>query len=911
MGADQRRCGTVGSVGYPDERLGLLPRLHKLAGGQALSAALRLDGQALRFHLGTSLADLRIPLAVDVQLEDALGAAVRDLLFLLVLRHRAALRADEYDRFLLLDGFDPQRHRPASFGPPSTVARQGVAVAFNEGPELHPALDSGTLAGWIGQGRPGRTLVGLLHSLLRRAVEEERETEGREPTPYLALLALRTRLPERVQTELKAIPLAAPAGRVLQGAVAAGLLIALRLAARESGALDSPSGARSAAALTPLLWLAGGRLFAGSALQAYGVALNDSLPRIDELAIRLERARGPDDAVAAAEAFIDEVPAAQALAARAVAHASVRRELLMLLRLVEAGRGASLQLDGLSPAQLYGQPLALERTLATPERRKELAARLKVVARAVARSADRARIEELGKVVADYREEDPARCLPRGEPARTFSRALAALALDTLFERLCGKAQAALLLRTGEEREGGIHEEHERGRLYLLSADGPILLAKARPPSMGHLFCDVKDFTRRTAFLKEAVVADFLSREFYGPILTAAARHYRGAGHLGDRGGITLNNLLGDAITFSGDVVSLLELAQDIRKAIGSYARRLDAEASSAVVARVSSQIEERFAGRRAELASESQAALEAAAANPARADLRHRAEELERNRARLDEDLESELSLASGEKLEAGIFISYGAAPEVATFDDAVFGPIRVSIAEKINESARGTARNGAVRARIDALVAGARASRGRPDVTCPFAVAIGQPLVLPVTAAEESDVRACLARGERNVAEGILQECVRRSLDELGARLGPSGEARGGDIYNGGAALSEEALEAYVAARGKEMLFVRRTLPLGELHRELQQRFVFPQANLPLIAAVAHTTGGLQELFVHVGRALFKGFEKAGGLGVWELIAPESELFSLLALHHVPAWLREEEEAGDGVRPRAMSAP
>src|SRR5438132_6200992 len=100
-----------------------------------------------------------------------------------------------------------------------------------------------------------------------------------------------------------------------------------------------------------------------------------------------------------------------------------------------------------------------------------------------------------------------------------------------------------------------------------------------RVPQMGHLFCDVKDFTRRTAFLKEAVVADFLSREFYSPILTAAARHYRGASHLGDRGGITLNNLLGDAITFSGDVVALVELAQDIRTAVQSYSRRLEAEA--------------------------------------------------------------------------------------------------------------------------------------------------------------------------------------------------------------------------------------------------------------------------------------------------------------------------------------------
>jgi len=38
----------------------------------------------------------------------------------------------------------------------------------------------------------------------------------------------------------------------------------------------------------------------------------------------------------------------------------------------------------------------------------------------------------------------------------------------------------------------------------------------------------MKDFTKRTAFLKEAVVADFLSREFYGPILTAAARQAQG-----------------------------------------------------------------------------------------------------------------------------------------------------------------------------------------------------------------------------------------------------------------------------------------------------------------------------------------------------------------------------------------------
>src|SRR5207244_10769778 len=132
-------------------------------------------------------------------------------------------------------------------------------------------------------------------------------------------------------------------------------------------------------------------------------------------------------------------------------------------------------------------------------------------------------------------------------------------------------------------------------RLCLIRAEGRrILRARTQALQMGHLFCDVKDFTRRTAFLKEAVVADFLSREFYTPILTAAARHHHGAGHLHDKGGIYLNNLLGDAVSFSGDVTALVALAHDIRRALNSYARRLDSESSSEVVAKRIASIEQR-----------------------------------------------------------------------------------------------------------------------------------------------------------------------------------------------------------------------------------------------------------------------------------------------------------------------------
>src|SRR5262249_39286397 len=205
---------------------------------------------------------------------------------------------------------------------------------------------------------------------------------------------------------------------------------------------------------------------------------------------------------------------------------------------------------------------------------------------------------------------------------------------------------------TGAETEGGVPVEHEGGKLYLFSIEEkPILMGRSRTPQMGHLFCDMKDFTKRTAFLKETVVADFLSREFYGPILTAAARHAQGAAHLADKGGIYLNNLLGDAVSFSGDIVGLLELAQDIRAALASYGRRLDKEGSREAVAKAISSIEQKFQIRRQQLAAAAKSAQEAQrrgtmdplSGEPPAARLRSLQAEL----VRLDEERANEIALA------------------------------------------------------------------------------------------------------------------------------------------------------------------------------------------------------------------------------------------------------------------------
>ena len=274
---------------------------------------------------------------------------------------------------------------------------------------------------------------------------------------------------------------------------------------------------------------------------------------------------------------------------------------------------------------------------------------------------------------------------------------------------------------------------------------------------------------------------------------------------------------------------------------------------------------------------------------------------------SRLEEERESEIALAAGEKLEAGIFISYGAAPEVATFEDHVFGSIKVAIAEKINESARGTARNGGVRARVDSLVKQARASQGRAELCCPFAVCVSQPLSIPVPAEAELAVRGCLQEGDLERAELMLQESVRQFVARLAQDPGLPG---GGDIYNGGAALSEEALRAYVDARGGELTFLRRRLPVTSLHPSITERFVFPMQALQLVAAVSPDSQGLHELYVHVGRALFKGLEKTGGLGVYEMVPPNSALFALLAQHHLPGWLVEHERGEGEEQPRSEAA-
>ena len=116
--------------------------------------------------------------------------------------------------------------------------------------------------------------------------------------------------------------------------------------------------------------------------------------------------------------------------------------------------------------------------------------------------------------------------------------------------------------------------EYEAGRIYRFSGDQKPFLMHAQKKKEGHLFVDLKGFTRRTKRSGSHVMADFLKYYFYVPILESAKKHYLRIGREPSLG-IELNNLLGDAIIFSGNLVALVSLAKDIQRISSDYKRKL------------------------------------------------------------------------------------------------------------------------------------------------------------------------------------------------------------------------------------------------------------------------------------------------------------------------------------------------
>jgi len=847
-------------------------RLRILAEARAQGEGfLTLDPGRLRFQLGTSLADLRVPVDLAGDATTIVRNAVDQAGLLLTTHHGRFVPPEELDRLYLREDYASLPRvsdllAPTAGGPDLRGAAQ-VALA------AHPALQGGVVTAWMGPGGKGRSLTALWIASLRTAAAEMAASPEREETPLLVALALSGAI-QSAGAGLREVLPGAPHDRWLRAAALTALWVSARTGlarfARDAGLRpDDPLLLRLEAVVNPGS-LAGGRggvLGGGSTL--YGPELAAGVPGAEEIGARLVAGGDPDAAVGDVSEALSADEEASRRAEAAVAVWQIRQALsAAVVAAEEALQGSS----GAELRVLLAKPGGLSMALSDEAGRADLAARAQQALSGSVSGVGAGALDVVVRSLRAWKPKEPAAALGlrREEARELYAMAAAGLLADLALERLTAPVRRVVVPFSGAG-QGGPDAEWEAGRLYRISArPGPILAVTQERP-MAHLFADVKDFTRRTSLLGQASMAEFLRREFYLPILAAAKERFTGMEHLSDRGGVSVNNLLGDAISLSGDIEALVSLAGEIRRLLAAYETRLAREVSTEAVAGRVTALEARYRG---EIARSHQArgaaraeSERAAPGSPERTEALRRAALHAAAASRIAAEMERAVSRTRGEGLEAGVFVSFGPAPLVVSIDDEAFGHNRVAIAEKINESARGTARASLARARADQLLEAARAAIGSPDLRHAWSVFIGQPLSLAIPPDAAAEAMRAARAGDMTAAMRAVARPVRRGL-EAAARAEDEGA---GDVYNAGAALSEEALSAWLESMGGRRTVRRVELDPADIPEGVASRWWFGTGPESLVVTFLED-GRPAEMFRHVGRAWFKGL---GEVPIWEIAA------------------------------------
>ncbi|MHB8417651.1 MAG: coiled-coil domain-containing protein [Myxococcales bacterium] len=874
----------------------------------SLAAALGSPVEGMPFRLGEGPRDWTLPYAWDDQIDGLASILVERLCEAITGRRPGGGAASA--RYGLRRGL-------------SKLGARSVTLAAELDPNLDPSLMH---AIWDSV---GSTLAGALHGALRRALEAELASANRPPFAYLAALAA-SFLPVRVKAQpSRGLPferVEKAVGFAFFALVQAAAESAVEeIAARPVPIEPGRSCERLLLALDPLSYCSIRSRALQNDLNPWGLGEKpadalDSKVRSSEASPWEQQEREISDQ-AAADARLREELAAVGRRARC-------REVLLPL-LLELDRGGE-------------EPWAEARAaLASDEALDAFRADAKGSSTMVGNGGGPRALALWQPLIGDA-----------GDP-EDLRRGVDALLLWRIDRALAGpldRAARSLRDERGVAAPGDLAPLHERGRLYRLSGDGQPLLRISAARETGFLFVDLKGFTQRTVRSKELAVADFLQREFYEPILEAARAVSQRSG-----GGLRLLNLVGDAAAFSGETAALVELAAEVRGVCVAYeqklqdlappAKRVDFEAQrrnlelqqaaaeeplllertllEGELARKGAlspeqlwpELERQIAARNAQLSSafqaitaqlpgapeaskpalqlelqrisraeeklvsgarqalqhvESQSAEEKAAAvlELLTGRERSRMQEIDGALEALRQRHEQELAAlarsaqAEGSGLVAGVFISFGASAEEIRMPDPLFGEVRVSVAEKLNEAARGTGRSARVLAEVDELARLLSFKRGGAPLKSPFLV----------------------------------------HLDAAEAGKPAS------EIYNGGQALSGEALDAFLRTTAGARFHFQRLVAPADLAEEIAQKLLLPES-FRLIVSVPATleiAGALA--FRRVGRVVFRGFEEAGPCEVYELLAADGQLMRMLARNHLARWV---QEARGALRQQLASLP
>jgi hypothetical protein len=581
--------------------------------------------------------------------------------------------------------------------------------------------------------------------------------------------------------------------------------------------------------------------------------------------------------------------------------------------------------------------------------------------------------------------------------------------MDTGYDSYFAATKHVLQNRKRELPLKELIREYEAGRLYRFSGDHKIFLIKTEGMKEGHLFVDLKGFTKRTKRSGSHVMADFLKNEFFLPILTAAKHYHLKIGR--ERSlGIELNNLLGDAISFSGNVVALVELAKEIQLITAEYKKKLlrnnpdfdekllreellaeyrkdlvtvtkekkaivgtikqldrivESKRSMSPEAMLDAQmqlfddtIQEhieaitvisqkiRDAGTGPErdkfLARETEIREQLSVIKTSRDELVEEVEKqdlIKRSKEFYIEICQDELNqidrlqgmlsrIQSKEReitqtyyerigeisdigVNTGLYISYGEVSEVIGLYDDLWGDIKVSIADKINEASRGAQRNKNIKKRIERYLEKRRMEAQNQNLIYPFDVIIGNTLSIIHPLDEEGDrfMRSSLPvfGSDRPRLPGA--ETAGREPESSGGVFGDDTNlvdegfiSESTDIYNLGEALSEDALREYIRSSRDRFYFFDRRVQFRELNPDFRTIFAYDGTEIYLVFGVEQGGEGRNvEIFRYAGVLDYAGTLRREVTEVYEIIRPDSLFYLFIMDKHFEKWYEASRSVED----------
>ena len=885
------------------------------------------DYASMRFKLGASLAETRVPYAVAEELRVLLHNSADMLLVAIALRHRQQMGPLALDQVLLdpatVDVTLPPESWYLGEVPQDSLYYRIMTRCMRKS----RLFDTGLLLWWLGKGQVGRRMLSELHRLTAKLHHEEKNRAEGEPTVHFGLLAIWLELSryhagilDRIDEPLLHEALSAVAIAFHE------VILALLEEHRDASdlgqrPLDDAQGQAYHSltlACSPLLMAAGKTDFGRHPVNPFGLS-GEVIGDLERLFPKMTERSTPVKEVA--RQLLERVTGDKELPRRTLRDEKIRRLHLASLQLLwsmkEPDKGSAEQhaLDELH--RLRREPEAFLKVLEDKKRFKEWQESWK---RLTVPSL-KAQMDAFGEVVGGLTKLTTGFLSDKALLSRVYTEHVEHFIILRHQELLTETILKQTTVMNRVEAEGPeTRELYSQGRLYFLSSvDEPVLNVTVEMDE-AQLFIDLKDFTKRTFSAKELAMADFMKWEFYEPILKTAKKYQVGMAHF-DRAGVQIHNLLGDAIAASGDVGSLLRFARDILALTQAYKTklrdRIPEELLSARLAELDTryqprlkQLEHEYTNYRAAMQKRQLQLKELPADDPQRkhveSQLRGYREAVgasERQLRHTRQEHAEKRALIEGTGLEVGIFIAHGAASETIAFQDDVFGHLKVAIGEKINESARGTARDLFVHEMLDHFVNKVRTQTRNPDVRYPFQVYVDNTIHGPLEPDLEEALQGALQKRDVDQAKRIIQAFTQRLLNDLIPNMKKEEPdfrmiRTGNGIYNLGIALSGEALEAYLEQDRREP--VQREMIVEELHPEIRRQFAFPKARYGLTILPAGEENEDPEVFVQLGAVTFKGFEQGTPRSIFENLLPDTHFYRLLRKHHLEDWVRKTGEAG-----------